>query len=78
MRDVVIAVVSLAIFAGVYYGGSLQDRMRRKGGANTLSPMFVPRALATKEAFLFVCLLLVLAVFAIAAGLLDYIGYFDR
>lgn len=78
MRTVVITVTTFAVFTGLCFGASLQDRMRRKGGPNSLSPMFIWRALLTREAFLFICLICGLFLFAISMGQLDKLGYLGR
>lgn len=81
MRNTALIIASIVVFAALYYDGVLQDRMLRKArkpGSSIFSVGTTFRALATKEALLFVLLTLVTFVFAAAVIAMDEAGDFGR
>jgi hypothetical protein len=78
MRNTIIIITTGLVFAGLVYGGVLQDRMRRKAygpGTSIFSIGATFRALATKEAFDFVLLTSGLIAFVGAIIAMDDAGY---
>jgi hypothetical protein len=78
MRNAVVISLTAFVFAGLWYGSVLQDRMRRKAaksGASFFSLGFQLRALATKEVCLFALLTLVMAGIVAVVIALDRSGY---
>jgi hypothetical protein len=81
MRNTIVIVATILVFAGVVYGSALQDRMRRKAhkpGTSIFSVGFMFRSLATKEAVYFVLLTLAIAVFVATIIAMDEAGYLPR
>jgi hypothetical protein len=78
MRDFLVWTIFIAFFAVLYFGQTLQDRIRRKVGGSILSPLYLWRALHTREAYLFALLAILLV--AVAGGLiaLDELNYLPR
>ena len=80
-RNRLVAVATIAIFAGLVYGGVLQDRARSKAygpGTSIFSVGAMFRMLFTKEMFYFVLLTLAMAAFAGTMIALDSTGYLSR
>lgn len=78
MRNTVVILATILVFVGVYYGRVLQDRMMqkaRKPGTSIFSVGNTFRALATKEAILFVLLIVALVAFAATLIGMDQAGY---
>jgi hypothetical protein len=78
MRTAIVIVANIIVFIGVWYGGVLQDRMRRKAsksGASYFSLGFQLRALSTKESPIFVLLVLAMVMFVAALIALDKAGF---
>ena len=81
MRNTIIVGATILVFAGLYFGGLLQDRMRRKAhqpGTSMFSVGFVFRSLATKEAAYFVILVLVMVTFGATIIAMDEAGCLPR
>jgi hypothetical protein len=81
MRDAIIIGSIILVFAGLYYGAILQDRMRRKArqpDTSIFSSGFVFRSLATKEAAYFVMLVLAMVAFGATMIAMDEAGYLPR
>jgi hypothetical protein len=80
-RNRIVAFATIAIFAGLVYGGILQDQARSKAygpGTSIFSVGAMFRALFTKEMFYFVLLTLAMAAFAGTMIALDSAGYLSR
>ena len=78
MRNTIVIVVTAFVFAALCYGGVLQDRMLRKArraGDSIFSPGIAFRAVATKEAWLFVLLVSVMSAIIAVFIALDKLGY---
>jgi hypothetical protein len=81
MRNTVIIIATVLVFAALAYGGVLQDRARRKAygpGTSMFSIAAMLRALTTKEMFYFILLTLATVAFASAILTLDEMGYLPR
>lgn len=78
MRTYVIWAVTIAFFVALCFGAILQDRMRRKAGASVFSLTSALRCLGTRELYLFVLLILSLALVAFGLFALDDLKYLDR
>lgn len=81
MRTTIVIIAAVLIFAALAYGGVLQDRARRKAygpGTSIFSIRAMFGALATKEMFYLVLLILATVAFAGTIIALDEAGYLPR
>ena len=78
MRVFLVSVVSIAFLALLCVGSILQDRMRRKTGASLTSLPFLVRSFGTRELYLFIFIVLLLAAVAITLIELDDLGYLPK
>jgi hypothetical protein len=79
MRSAIVVVATIIVFCAVWYGGVLQDRMRRKAaqsGASRFSIEFQLRALSTRETPVFILLVLATGAFVAVLVALDKAGVF--